>query len=314
MRQPPGGRGFAVAVFFLLAAALPLQAQQPGLGHEGSGLNPPEHPVFGHTIMYGTGYIMTPHAFVPEGTSFFGTGVAIIAEDVNDDLSTFGRGAVGVGLGGILEVGVSSLNSLDRYAAFGKLQILRQSGIFPALAVGVQNLTTADSAGRYGLSDPFRTENIRDAASFYGVFSYVAGPGGTSFPSWVVISGGWGSGLYLQDVASLNDDGNSGGVFGSLALDFQAAEQAFLRVVVEHDGFDTNVGVGAYLAGFEVMAGALSIDEGSTPEPLIAGEPADPTREGVGFIYNQTKPFISVSLDLRALNDFPWVWGGDDEE
>lgn len=309
MPSPPRGLAIVLACG-LIAIAGPARAQTT----LDTPLNAPQHPVFGHTIMYGSGFIMTPHAFVAEGTSLFGSGVAMITEDVNDDLMTLGRGAVGITLGGVLEVGATSLDALDRWSGFAKLRLLKQSGIFPSLAVGVQNLPAVDSAGRYGLVDPFRVDNLEDAASFYGVFTYVAGPGGTNFPSWVVISGGWGSGLFLKDVPALSEDGHTGGLFGALAVDFQAAEKAFIRVMVEHDGFDTNLGLTAYLAGLEVSVGVLSVDEGSPPVPVGPGEAADPTRQGVGFLYNQTKPFISIAMDIRALGELPWIWGGGGDD
>ena len=307
MRRPPSGLAVVAVVSLSILAAAQAMAQQTET-ETLMQLNPPKHPVFGHTLMSGSGFIMTPHAFVPGQTTIYASGVAIIVDDEEGETMTEARGSVGVGLGRFLEAGVTSLRDLERYAAFGKLQILRQSGIFPAFAVGASSLTTVEGVGRYGFFDPTRTDKLEDVASFYGVFTYIAGPGTTGIPSWVMISGGWGSGLFLRNLPPLDDNGRSGGVFGSFALDFQAAEGAYIRVVVEHDGFDTNIGAVAYLEGLEVMAGVLSADEGGKPTPLAPDEPFDATRTGVGFLYNQAKPFVAVTLDARALAHFPWIW------
>lgn len=310
MRRPPSGLAAVAAATLLILAAAQVRAQQTET-EKLMEINPPKHPVFGHTLMSGSGFVMTPHAFVPGQTTLYASGVAIIAEDAAGSTMTEARGSVGMGLGRFLEVGVTSLKDLKRYAAFGKLQILQQHGIYPAFAVGASSLTTVDSVGRYGFQDIYRTDNLKDVATFYGVFSYVAGPGHTSFPSWIVISGGWGSGQMLRDLPPLNKDGHSGGIFGSVAFDFQPADGAYLRVVVEHDGFDVNLAAVADLQGLEVMAGVLSADEGGKPTPLVQGEPFDPQRAGVGFVYNQAKPFVAVTLDARALKHFPWIWQSD---
>lgn len=292
--------GSAAAALALALTLQPAWAQEP----------PPDHPTFGHTLMYGTGFINTPHAFAPGKTTIFGSVVAMFADDENQERSSLARGSVGMGLGGVLEVG-ATIYGTSEFGGFAKLQILRPQGPFPALAVGVQNVTQHEK-GRYGVTDPFYTQ-VKDAASIYGTFTYVAGPGGTNFATWLVFTGGWGTGLFFEDNPAVEDDGSTGGVFGAVALDIQASEDAVFRIMMEHDGFDTNIAAMVSLAGLEVMVGVLSVDEGEAPTPLTAGEPLDPTRDGVGFVYNQAKPFISVAMDIRALGAFPWIWSSGDD-
>ncbi len=298
--------GFTAAAAFTSVLALqPAWAQRP----------PPEHPVFGHMLYSGTGAIATPNAFASPST-IFATGSAIVADKAPDDPSTDARGAAGVGLAGWIEVG-GTVYATDRYAAFGKLQLTHQRGVFPAIGVGVTNLTTAN-IGRFGVQDDFYND-VWESSSLYAVFTYVAGPGGgrgflgTDFISWVVISGGWGSGIYLEDNPQFSG-GGSGGVFGSVAFDFKAGDQAFIRLTTEWDGFDLNLAATAWLSGLELTLGVLSVDEGGALEPLQPGEEFDPTRTPAGIIYNQAKPFVSMTLDFRVLGKLPWIWTKEKEE
>ena len=289
----------AAAAFALVFALQPAWAQQP----------PPEHPVFGHTLYSTTGMLATPHAFASP-TTIFGTGTAIVADRAEGDPNTAGRLGAGIGLGGWVEAG-GTLFDTDQYGLFAKAQLTHQRGVFPAIAVGVVNGTNAN-VGRFGISDDFYDEWYK-ATSFYAVLTYVAGPGGRGFPSWVVISGGWGSGIYLEDNPQF-EGGGSGGAFGSVAFDFQAGEEAMVRTTLEWDGFDFNVGATAWLAGLELTVGILSIDEGSAPEPLLPGEPFDPTRTEAGVFYNQAKWYASMTLDARVLGKLPWIWQKEETE
>jgi hypothetical protein len=260
----------------------------------------------GHTLYFGTGFIMTPSPYVPQ-TSGFVTMTMIVSEDLGNPAfpTAHSRVAGGLTLGQWIEVGAMA-SSTDDYAAFGKLQVIKQTGIYPAIAVGVMNATTADM-GRFGLFDPVYRD-VADATTIYGVASYVVGPGGRKFPSWVVLSAGWGSGVFEKSNPAFEGDDRTGGVFGAVAFDFQAADDAFIRVITEWDGFDLNMGIVAWLAGLEFSAGVLSVDEGGAEDPLPPGAPADPTRTPQGLFYNQAKPYFSVTLDFRALERLPWVW------
>jgi hypothetical protein len=301
MRRPLGL--MAALAFALVLAVQPASAQVTA---------DPEHPVFGHTLFAGSGFIATPHAFVPRST-LFATGTAMVADnlsgDTTSDLSTEARGAVGISLAGWIEVG-GAMYASDAFSLFGKVQLVRQGGVFPAIALGVMNGTTAN-VGRFGVEDPFYDEWWK-ATSFYGVFTYVVGPGGRGFPSWVVISGGWGSGIFLEDNPQFAGDERSGGVFGSVAFDFRASDGAFIRVTTEWDGFDLNLAATAWLSGLELTLGVLSLDEGGAlePDPLNL----DLTRTPQGIFYNQTKVFVSLTLDFRVFGSLPWIWGGDEDE
>ncbi len=261
----------------------------------------------------GSGFIATPHAFVSEN-ALFATGTVVGRDDFDPaNPYTYTRGSAGIALARFIEVG-GTVHNRGSYSAFGKVQLVKQQGIFPAVAAGIWNLTNSD-IGRFGMEDPFY-EDVWDAASVFGVVSYVAGPGGRYFPSWVVISAGWGSGIFEKDNPQFEGEDRSGGFFGSVAFDFQAAERAFIRVVGEYDGFDLNVAAVAWLAGVELMVGVLSADEGEAPEPQLPGDPGpfDPTRTRAGHFYNQAKFFATLTLDLRALGAIPWIWGGDEED
>jgi hypothetical protein len=293
----------AVALIGLLIAPQIAWSQRPA----------PQLPVLGHTLMQGSGYVATPHALVAKG-SLYVTGTAVAPEsyaflDGTTDAYTLTRLSAGLALGGFIEVG-GTAGSPDGFSFFGKLQVAKQNGAFPSLAVGVQNLTTADF-GRYGIEDVYY-DDPWDAASIYAVFTYVAGPGRTRFPSWVTISGGWGTGLFYEDNPQIEGTDRSSGLFGAVSLDFQAGDDAFLRFMGEWDGFDINVGAMAALSGIEFTVGALSLGKGEreAPDP---DDPLDPTTTFAGQFYNQIKPFVSVTFDMRALGAIPWVWTKGEE-
>lgn len=291
----------AVAALAAFLTQQPARAQAP----------PPEHPVFGHTLHYGTGLIVTPHALVPR-SSLFGTLSSVVPENALADRKTIGSGSAGLTLFRFIEAG-ASIYDLDAYAAFGKIQLIKQRGIFPAMSAGIVNVTD-ESRGRFGLEDPFYSQ-FEDRISFYGVFTYVIGPGGRGFPSWVVVSAGWGSGIFLEDNPLFEGSGGSGGVIGSVAFDFQAAEKALIRTSFEWDGFDLHVAATAYLAGLELTIGVLSLDEGDAPV-LTPAQLAtlDPVQADLISFYNQAKPFATIALDIRGLTDFPWIWTGDEKQ
>ena len=295
------GPTLVAASFVLLVAARTANAQEP----------PPEYRVFGHTLHEGSGFIATPHAFVNEG-AFFASGALVSADDFDPgDPETFTRGAVGIALGRVIEVG-GTLHGSDTFSGFFKLQLVRQTGPFPAMAFGGQNLTNK-KIGRFGFHpDPFY-EDFMDRAAFYGVATYLVGPGDTPWPSWILFSGGWGSGIFEKDNPALDSDDRTAGFFGALAFDFQAARNAMLRAVLEWDGYDINIGATAWLGGLELTVGLLSADEGEAERaPLNAN--FDPERDTPqGFFYNQNKPFVAVTLDLRALAAIPWVWSGGED-
>lgn len=294
-----------LAVLALVIVCQPARAQRPA----------PEHAVFGHTLMQGSGYIVTPHAMVAP-SSLFLTGTAIAPEGFQHTTATpkqsytVTRLAGGLTLARFLEVG-AYFGSKNGPGLFGKLQLVRQAGVFPSLAVGVQNLTTANN-GRYGIEDDFY-DGIEDAATIYGVFTYVAGPGGKNVPSWVTISAGWGTGLFFEDNPQIDDDARSVGLFGAVSFDFLAGENTFIRVMGEWDGYDVNVGALANLSGMELSVGILSAGKGEPPEPPEPTDPVLATQTFPGSFYNQIKPYISLSIDFRALGAIPWVWGGGEE-
>jgi hypothetical protein len=285
----------AVAALALFFASQPAWAQRPEF----------DHPIFGHSQMGGTGFITTPHAMVSPAT-LYGTFTLVVPQEVEgEDVWLQHNGTVGLTLGSFLEVG-GSMNGLDSYSGFAKVQVLQQTDMYPAIAFGVMNVNTTERA-RYTVSDWFYTRNDRfkdlfETASYYGVATYVAGPGGEKFPSWVIFSGGFGYGPI--------EDQGSGGAFGAIALDFQAAEDAFLRFVFEYDGFDANAAVVAWLNGLEVTVGIVAIDESDPPEPLLPGQLIDVTTQNSWLFYNQAKLYISIALEGRAVAQLPWTWGG----
>lgn len=289
----------AMAGLVLMHAVQPARAQVP----------PPEHPVFGHTMYFGTGFINTPSAYVPP-SGLFVTGSMIISDQKGTSYpEQHSRVAGGLTLARILEVGGMAAG-FGEYAAFGKIKLIRQSGAFPALAGGVMNLTDSP-LGRFAISDTVYSD-IENRTSIYAVASYVVGPGGRNFPSWVVISGGWGSGIFLEENPQFSG-GGSGGLFGSVAFDFGAGDEAFIRITTEWDGFDLNLGATAWLSGLEVTIGVLALEEGGVEEPLLPGEDFDPRRTPRGLFYNQAKFFVSGTIDFGVLGRLPWVWTKDEE-
>ena len=303
MRRATGLTAFVLIA--LVIASQPARAQRP----------PPELPVYGHTLMQGSGYVVTPHALVAK-SSLFITGTVIAPEGYQASTTspkgsyTVTRAAAGITLAKFLEVGAYG-GSKNGPGLFGKLQIVRQSGIFPAMAVGVQNLTTANN-GRYGIEDDYY-DDIKKATTLYGVFTYVVGPGRTSFPSWVTISAGWGTGLFFENNPQIKGDARSSGLFGAASVDVKAGEGAYLRFMGEWDGFDVNVAALANLSGLELSVGVLSLGKGDQPLPPAPGDPVDPTQTFAGSFYNQIKPFVSLTVDFRALGAIPWIWTKDEE-
>lgn len=280
-----------------------------------------EHPIFGHSQFSGTGFIQTPHAMVPPGT-LYGTFSMVVPQSVEgQDLWIQHNGTVGLTVGRFIEVG-GSMNNWDSYSAFAKLQVLRQTGIYPALAFGVTSVNTTER-GRYTLSDWFYVgdspaEELLETASFYGVATYVAGPGRATSPSWVVFSAGYGFGpIFSKDNPVFADQG-SGGFFGAVAFDFKVGDRAFLRVVGEYDGFDANGGMVVWLDGLEVTLGIVAIDETDPPETPPPG-PVDPrpnfelVRQHAWYFYNQAKLFFTVALEARALGHLPFIWNPQEE-
>jgi hypothetical protein len=290
----------AAAVLALPLLVQPVWGQRPD----------PEPPIFGHTLHQGGGYIVVPSANVAR-SSLFVTGTAISPEGYLGDDYLVTRLAGGITLAKFLEVG-GTIGAVKRFSVFGKLQLVRQRGAFPSLAVGVHQLTTAN-LGRYGIEDEFY-DDIFEASSIYGVFTYVVGPGRGDILSWVTISGGWGTGTFFEDNPQIEGENRSSGVFGAVSFDFQASDNAFLRFAGEWDGFDLNVGATAWLSGLEFTLGVLSLGKGDAPEELQPFEPFDPTRSWPGHFYNQIKLFVSVTVDFRALGVIPWVWTTEEEQ
>lgn len=285
--------GLAATLAFTLAlVGRPAGAQPP----------PPEHPTFGHMLIAGTGLIGTPHAMVPK-TSLFATFTAVPFDRVVGNDYTLFSGSAGLTLGRFIEVGATLYHS-DAYAAFGKVQLVQQRGIFPSIAGGVLNAGN-DGRGRYGIEDD-NYDDIDEAISIFGVMSYAVGPGMGRPLSWILFSAGWGTGLFERDNPAFANEG-SGGLFGSAAFDFRAGDRAFIRAILEYDGFDVNIAATAYLAGLELTLGILSVDEGEALTPPEI-DPADPTRSGRGVFYNQAKGFVSISMDARVLGVLPWIW------
>ncbi len=298
--------GLTVAAWLALALAVPpARAQREEV----------EHPIFGHTQLSGTGFIQTPHAMVPPG-ALYGTFSMVIPQEVEAmDLWSMHNGSVGLTLARVLEVGVSA-NQIDSYSAFAKLQVLRQTDMYPAVAFGVTNANTTDR-GRYTAVDYFyrgddELDDLSETTSFYGVATYVVGPGRAKSPSWVVFSGGFGIGPIFAEDNPLYEDQGSGGFFGAVALDFQAGRRAFLRFVAEYDGFDGNAAIVAWLDGLEVTLGVVAIDETDPPDPLPPG--LDVVTRHNWLFYNQTKLFFTVALEARALAHLPFLWKSGEEE
>lgn len=261
----------------------------------------PEHPPFGHTLFHGSGYINTPFAMVPR-TSLFGTFTAVPVDNGTEEFPLLSV-AGGVTILRFIEVG-GTLYEPDEVAVHGKVQLIQQRGIFPSIAGGILNATTADR-GRFGIEDSFY-DGVEDAASIYGVMTYTIGPSNDTPLSWITVSVGWGSGLFSEDNPAIGDEG-SGGLFGGVGFDFAIGDRAFLRVMGEYDGFDVNVGALAYLAGLEFNVGVLSADEGDRPDFVAT----DPTASGPGMLYNQSKFYASISMDARVIPRLPWIFTGE---
>ncbi len=297
MRRRMGFAACAVLIALIWTTA-PAEAQRPE----------PEHGVIGHTMMAGTGFIATPYAQVRPG--LFGTAVAIFPSDFQprSDLApesyTVLRASVGLGLSDWIEAGVTIHGTA--VGAFGKVQVIRQQGFFPGIAGGVQNLVS-DGRGRFGIEDPFY-DNLKDAATIYGVATYIIGPGGTKIPSWVILSAGFGTGLFSEDNPAIEEDIDLRGVFAAAAFDFMLEEDVFLRFMFEYDGFDINIGAMGWVKGLEVSAGVLSANRNDPPDPPDPLQVVSPTQSFQGSFYNQLKPYVMIGIDIGSIGGFPWIF------
>lgn len=256
-----------------------------------------ERPYFGRSLLWGSGMIVTPTAAVPPGRlNLSGTVGAYFPDTPGNALNE--GGAATVGIYGLFEAGVSAYTD-DRFAAFGKLQIVRGSTDFPALAVGVLNLTS-QSLGRFGNEDPFYADFANRTVG-YAVATYTVEPGEDDRPIWLQFSAGWGSGFLMESNPSFDQDLAGKGVFGSMALDFKIGRDHFLRLMAEYDSWNVNVGGMLMVGGAEISAGLLAIEDPT--HPLVEGQTVLKELEE-----NQLRPYVALTLDASVLKRWPLIW------
>lgn len=255
-----------------------------------------ERPFYGRSLLYGSGMIVTPTATVPSARlSIAGTASAYFADDVTGGTGTNVNeaGSVTIGFFGVIEGGLS-VYSPDDAALYGRLMLVHGTPDFPALAVGVLNVTGKD-AGRYGNIDPLYNE-ITDRVVGYVVGTYTVEPSEDDRPIWLEFSAGWGSGFFTKDNPAFTSDINTSGVFGSLAVDFKIGRDHFLRFMIEHDAWDVNAGAMLMVGGAELSAGVLALS-GVTQ-----------TEEAGGREENLVRPYVALTLDASVIRRWPLIW------
>lgn len=252
-----------------------------------------ERPSFGRSLLYGTGMIVTPTAAVPPSKlNLSGTASAYFAEQAGGGTTVNEAGAVTIGLFGLIEGGISVYSPEDG-AAFGKLMIVHGNPDFPALAVGVLNLTNRQ-VGRFGNRDVLYDEAL-DRIVGYAVATHTVAPSEDDRPIWLEFTAGWGSGFFTKDNPAFTGELSTSGVFGSVALDFKIGRDHFLRFMLEHDAWNVNVGALLMVGGAELSAGVLALD-GAT-DPAKAGRQE-----------NLLRPYVALTLDASVLRRWPLIW------
>lgn len=252
-----------------------------------------ERPFFGRSLLYGSGAIVTPTATVPSAKlSIAGTANAYFVETAGGGTAVNEGGSVTLGLLGVIEGGLS-VYSPDDAALYGKLMLVHGTKDYPAVAVGVLNVTDRE-VGRFGNPDPLY-DDIVERWVGYVVGTYRVEPSEDDRPIWLEFSAGWGSGFFVEDNPAYTGDLATSGVFGSLALEFKIGRDHFLRFMVEHDAWNVNAGAMLMIGGAELSAGVLALD-GST----------DPQEAGADV--NQARPYVALTLDLSVLRRWPLIW------
>ncbi len=248
-----------------------------------------ERPFYGRTFLWGSGMITTPTAAMPPGkVTFAGSAGGIFLEGVGTDMKSVAT----VSILGLIEGGVSIYSKEDA-ALFGKLRVVHGSSDFPALAVGVLNVTGKE-IGRFGNVDPFY-DDLVDRAVGYAVATYTVEPGEDDRPIWLEFSVGWGSGFLSEDNPAFDHEMFGKGVFGSLALDFKLGRDHFLRTMLEYDSWNVNAGAMLMIGGVEVSGGVLALDGETDLEKAVRHE-------------NQLRGYLAVTVDASFFRRWPLIW------
>ncbi|UCF19216.1 MAG: hypothetical protein JSU87_15015 [Gemmatimonadota bacterium] len=273
-----------VALALAASAARPAQAQQA----RDMDLNP----MFtGYTLLYGSGGMMAPHAYLRGGQwELYGSAGAAMTDVPNDGREIDEGGAVTFTWMGLVEGGVTAYSPSD-YGIHAKGQVIKPGAYWPAVSVGALNLLGTSDIGRHGvLGAGAAYENYFERLSPYMVASYTQIS--QTEPISTTISVGWGYGhFFIENEPLQSNRGRSYGFFGSAIVDIRAAQDVIFRVILEHDAWDLNLAGAVNLRGFELAVGVLAVEEGGA-------------EEGDSFPLNQARPYLRVGggvQDLRAL-------------
>lgn len=252
-----------------------------------------QRPYFpGYTELYGSGMIITPHAFIAPGrTDLFGIVGSSFPESNGSRSANEGASAV-FSWRGRAEIGVAAYSIKD-FGVPAKVQLLPPGPSGLSLALGVLNLIpTSDDIGRQGdtgYGAPY--DNYLKKSSPYLVGSFARRAAGS--PVGFLFSLGWGYGMFYVENPAYSDKGYTYGIFGAAAFDVEASPGVVFRLILEHDGWDTNAAGTVLFGGLDFTLGLLAIDEGSA-EPdsgslnqmrffARVGASLDRTRAWLGF-------------------------------
>lgn len=225
-----------------------------------------QRPYFtGYTSLYGSGMIFTNHALIAPGPGDFALVAGAAFPDVGGARAVDEGGSAILSWRGRAEIGLTAYTPSE-FGVPVKVLLLPASRPGLSFAVGALDLIpTADDIGRQGalgLGEVY-TSYI-DRASPYLIGSWSRRT--TASPVGFLLSVGWGAGMFLEDNPAYSRKGYTSGFFGSAALDAEASPGVVFRLMLEHDGWDTNAAGTLSLYGIEVTLGLLAIDEAGADE------------------------------------------------
>jgi hypothetical protein len=290
-------------------------------------------PTMGGTLRYGSGLLdvpvssVLPHLTIRGTYSAFWVGLAsrTVVDEAGQEIAFepggrdyFKDGALAVGLYDHGEVGLS-IQSLggsgsggNMWGLFGRARLLEPVDQGIGLAVGARYLTSPDfgdgiarAPGRLGIPDGrLRTRHVgadrtmRTQLTAYGVATaYLRGFEGMRVPANdMTFSLGWGGGMFRGSSTAELYGESSNGWFAGASSHWRLGPTSMLAFLVEHNGFDLNVGAQLDVSGARVGVHYLAANHPRPP----GGYRSEYRVPKVGFLAS-----IAVCPDARRFRCEP---------